>query len=157
LVRVPPEAIALCEMTARAYNHRMVAITKFLTFSVRGILRRTGRSELAEEANVNLMSRSDLLRAAATAGIPHPRTEFARLGGWGSNLLLIAKRCGRLSTPTRPNRPPIVPLNEPPKAANVIPAMPTKQIFNNDRDIPLATREKAVNRNPFRESGCCNQ
>ena len=58
----------------------------------RGILRRTGRSELAEEANLNLMSRSDLLRAAAMAGIPHPRTEFARLGGWGSNLLLIAKR-----------------------------------------------------------------
>jgi hypothetical protein len=58
----------------------------------RAILRRTGRSALAEEANLNLMSHSDLLRAAATAGIPHPRMEFARLGGWGSNLLLIAKR-----------------------------------------------------------------
>jgi hypothetical protein len=48
-----------------------------------------GHDKLADEANLNLLSRADLLRAAAVAGIHAPRMESARLGGWTSNLLLM--------------------------------------------------------------------
>ena len=58
----------------------------------RAVLRRAGHQTLTEEANLNLMSRHDLLRAAAAAGIAGARVEAARLGGWTSNLLLIAHR-----------------------------------------------------------------
>ncbi len=58
----------------------------------RRALRALGQHELAHEANLNLLSRSELLAAAAAAGIPDPRVESARLGGWTSNLLLIARK-----------------------------------------------------------------
>jgi hypothetical protein len=58
----------------------------------RAALRLLGHDALAEEANLNLMSRSTLLVAARAAGIPGARIENARLGGWTSNLLLIAHK-----------------------------------------------------------------
>lgn len=58
----------------------------------RAALRVVGHDMLAEEANLNLMSRRDLLTAATVAGIAGARVEGARLGGWTSNLLLIALR-----------------------------------------------------------------
>lgn len=58
----------------------------------RAILRASGLAMLAEEANLNLLSRRDFLRIARAAGIPAPRVEGVRLGGWTSNLLLIASK-----------------------------------------------------------------
>lgn len=58
----------------------------------RATLRAIGHDLLAHEANLNLMSRHDLLRAAKAAGITGARVEGARLCGWTSNLLLIAGR-----------------------------------------------------------------
>ena len=59
----------------------------------RTIMRKTGREFFAEEANLNLMSRNDLLRAASAA-IDFVtwayRVEVMSLVGWPSNLLLIA-------------------------------------------------------------------
>jgi ubiquinone/menaquinone biosynthesis C-methylase UbiE len=60
----------------------------------RRALRTLGHHELADEANLNLLSRGDLLRAAAAAGIPGGRVEEARLAIWTSNLLLIAHKTG---------------------------------------------------------------
>jgi hypothetical protein len=60
----------------------------------RRIMRSLGYHELADEANLNLMSRVDLVNAAAAAGIPAARVEQARLAGWTSNLLLIAHKPG---------------------------------------------------------------
>jgi ubiquinone/menaquinone biosynthesis C-methylase UbiE len=60
----------------------------------RAVLRSVGLGTLADEANLNLMSRRDLLQVARVAGIVDVRVRSARLGGWTSNLLLIAhKRC----------------------------------------------------------------
>jgi len=53
-----------------------------------------GHHELAQEANLNLMSRTDLLDAATAAGISAARVEGVRLAGWTSNLLLIAQKRG---------------------------------------------------------------
>lgn len=58
----------------------------------RKALRALRHYELADEANLNLMSRGDLLRAAAAAKIHGARVEGARLAGWTSNLLLIANK-----------------------------------------------------------------
>ncbi len=58
----------------------------------RRALRALRHDELADEANLNLMSRGDLLRAAAAAGIHGARVEQARLAGCTSNLLLIAHK-----------------------------------------------------------------
>jgi hypothetical protein len=63
----------------------------------RRTLRAFGQHELADEANLNLLSRGDLLGVAVAAGIPTARIEGQRLGGWTSNLLLIAHKRG----PTR--------------------------------------------------------
>jgi ubiquinone/menaquinone biosynthesis C-methylase UbiE len=60
----------------------------------RRALRAIGHEELADEANLNLMSRGDLVRAAAAAGIAAARVEGAHLVGWTSNLLLIAHKPG---------------------------------------------------------------
>jgi ubiquinone/menaquinone biosynthesis C-methylase UbiE len=58
----------------------------------RAVLRAVKLPELAEETNLNLMSRADLERAAREAGLENVQVRFARLGGWGSNLLLIARK-----------------------------------------------------------------
>jgi hypothetical protein len=58
----------------------------------RAILRRIGRDFFADEANLNLMSRSTLADAAQSAGITNFRIESVMLLGWSSNLLLIASK-----------------------------------------------------------------
>ncbi len=58
----------------------------------RALLRVAGLDTLAEEANLHLMSRRDLLQAANYADITGARVEGARLGGWISNLMLIARK-----------------------------------------------------------------
>jgi hypothetical protein len=60
----------------------------------RRILRASGLDALADEANLNLMSRADLLNVAAAAMIPGARAENVRLAGWISNLLLVAHKGG---------------------------------------------------------------
>lgn len=44
----------------------------------------------AQEANLNLLSRSDLRDAAREAGLENFHIEAVRLGPWASNLILIA-------------------------------------------------------------------
>jgi hypothetical protein len=58
----------------------------------RAVLRGLGHRWLAEETHLNLLSRRDLLVACQVAGISGARIEGARLGGWTSNLLLIARK-----------------------------------------------------------------
>jgi SAM-dependent methyltransferase len=58
----------------------------------RSILRGVGHTVLAEEENLNLMSRRDMLQAAMDAGITGAQVRGARLGGWTSNLLLMARK-----------------------------------------------------------------
>jgi hypothetical protein len=58
----------------------------------RVLMRRSGRSFFAEEANLNLMSASELRRAAQDiVGFEH-NVSHALLGGWPSNLLLSMRR-----------------------------------------------------------------
>jgi ubiquinone/menaquinone biosynthesis C-methylase UbiE len=61
----------------------------------RALLRRTGRHAFAEEAYLNLMTPAEL-RAAASAALPAGEFRLsitsARLGGWPSNLMLVAQR-----------------------------------------------------------------
>lgn len=58
----------------------------------RAILRSLGQHALAREDHLNLLSGGDLRRVAHAAGIPEPRVTGARLGGWTSNLLLVARK-----------------------------------------------------------------
>ncbi len=58
----------------------------------RAVLRTVGLETLAEEANLNLMSRRDLLQAAKSAGISDARVEGVRLWGLTSNLILVARK-----------------------------------------------------------------
>lgn len=63
----------------------------------RELMRRTGRAFFADEANLNLMTASELRRAAAaSAGEQFDITvTTANLAGWPSNLLLIGRRRGQ--------------------------------------------------------------
>ena len=73
--------------------HTVIPLLHWLPAPIfRRALRAAGHDELADEANLNLMSSGDLLRAAAAAGIRGARVERARLAGWTSNLLLIAHK-----------------------------------------------------------------
>jgi SAM-dependent methyltransferase len=73
--------------------HTVVPLVHWLPPRVfRAILRAAGHETLADVTHLNLMSRGDLLLAAVTAGITGARVEGARLCGWTSNLLLIARR-----------------------------------------------------------------
>jgi hypothetical protein len=73
--------------------HSVIPLVHWLPAPLfRTTLRALGHHELADEANLNLMSRGDLLSAAVAAGIPAARVEEARLGGWTCNLLLIAHK-----------------------------------------------------------------
>jgi len=63
----------------------------------RTLMRRTGREFFAEEGNLNLMSSSELRRAASAAldgGEFQFDVEGIALAGWPSNLLLIIRRLG---------------------------------------------------------------
>ena len=54
----------------------------------RAIMRRTGRDFFASEDNLNLMTASELRRAAALNGNFDYNVSYVCLGGWPSNLLL---------------------------------------------------------------------
>jgi len=56
------------------------------------VLRSLGHRTLAEEAHLNLLSSAQLRRIALAAGIEQPCVTGARLGGWTSNLLLVARK-----------------------------------------------------------------
>jgi Methyltransferase domain len=58
----------------------------------RAVLRNTGRGFFADEANLNLMTASDLQNAATAAGIAGAEQRSVSLLGWPSNLLLIANK-----------------------------------------------------------------
>jgi hypothetical protein len=58
----------------------------------RALLRRIGRSFFADEQNLNLLGSSALRAAAEAAGVTHFRVGSVALGGWPSNLLLMARR-----------------------------------------------------------------
>jgi hypothetical protein len=51
-----------------------------------------GRTFFADEANLNLLSPGTLAKAAKAAGIPDFRIDSVSLGGWPTNLLLVAKK-----------------------------------------------------------------
>jgi hypothetical protein len=74
--------------------HTVLPLVHWLPKSYfRTIMRKTGREFFADEANLNLMSRNDLHRAAAAAidpGAWNHRIEVMSLVGWPSNLLLVA-------------------------------------------------------------------
>lgn len=74
--------------------HTLVPLVHWLPAPVfRGIMRRSGRAFFAAEENLNLMSAGSLIEAARQAGTLvkfAARVENVRLGGWPSNLLLVA-------------------------------------------------------------------
>ena len=75
--------------------HTVLPLVHWLPKSVfRGLMRRTGRSFFAEEANLNLMTRRELERAAQEALAAtafRASVSTVPLGGWPSNLVLIAR------------------------------------------------------------------
>ncbi|MEN1970993.1 class I SAM-dependent methyltransferase [Luteimonas sp. MJ204] len=60
----------------------------------RTLLRALGHRELALEEHLNLMGRSDLAKACTHAGLLDWRIDSVSLGGWPSNLLLLARKHG---------------------------------------------------------------
>ena len=78
--------------------HTVLPLVHWLPKSAfRGLMRRTGRSFFAEEANLNLMTRRELGAASneALRGTRFaPRIATVSLGFWPSNLVLIAVRAG---------------------------------------------------------------
>lgn len=58
----------------------------------RATLRKLGHSFFAEESNLNLVGAKALAEMAADAGMRGHRVESVTLGGWPSNLLLVACR-----------------------------------------------------------------
>lgn len=73
--------------------HSTIPLVHWLPAPVfRAVLRTVGLDTLADESNLNLMSRRDLLQVAENAGVTGARVEGARLGGWTSNLMLIAHK-----------------------------------------------------------------
>jgi hypothetical protein len=75
--------------------HTVLPLVHWLPKEIfRALMRRTGRGFFAEERNLNLMTASDLSRAAsANDGFTHQVSNVA-LGGWPSNLLLNMRRTG---------------------------------------------------------------
>jgi SAM-dependent methyltransferase len=73
--------------------HSLIPILHWLPAPMfRSVLRAVGQTVLAEEENLNLMSRRDMLQAAKDAGITGAQVTGARLAGWTSNLLLVARK-----------------------------------------------------------------
>ena len=58
----------------------------------RAILRRLGHHDLSLEENLNLLSKRDLTSLAVRSSLKNPAIRYARLFGWPTNLLLIAKK-----------------------------------------------------------------
>jgi hypothetical protein len=75
--------------------HTVLPLAHWLPPAVfRTLLRRTGRSFFAQEENLNLMTRRDLLRAAEKASIASARADHVSISFWPTNLLLIARKDG---------------------------------------------------------------
>ena len=73
--------------------HTMVPLVHWLPANTfRRLLRAIGRDFYALEANLNLMSRTDLSNAAREAGITTFRVEDVSLALWPTNLLLIGHK-----------------------------------------------------------------
>jgi len=74
----------------------------------RGLMRRTGRSFFAEEANLNLMTRNELNNAADQSlqgtGLA-PDVTSVSLVGWPSNLVLVAVRAPNIASNRSAARP----------------------------------------------------
>lgn len=60
----------------------------------RPIFRALGREFFADEDNLNLMTPGTLAKAARAAGIGDFKVESVSLGGWPTNLLLVARKVG---------------------------------------------------------------
>ncbi len=58
----------------------------------RALLRTLGHHTLAREDNLNLLGRRELNAACAQAGLKDWKVQSVSLGGWPSNLLLVARR-----------------------------------------------------------------
>jgi hypothetical protein len=73
--------------------HTLLPLLHWLPPSAfRSILRATGRGFFADENNLNLVSRSALLKLAEQAGIPGAVLRTVALAGWPSNLILCVRR-----------------------------------------------------------------
>ena len=73
--------------------HTTLPLVHWLPTGVhRPIFRALGREFFADEDNLNLMTPGTLARAARAAGIKDFRVESVSLGGWPTNLLLVAKK-----------------------------------------------------------------
>jgi SAM-dependent methyltransferase len=73
--------------------HTVLPLVHYLPANAfRAILRKVGRDFFADEANLNLMSQTSLAAAARSGGLDNFRLETVSLGGWPSNLLLIAEK-----------------------------------------------------------------
>ncbi len=73
--------------------HTTLPLVHWLPTGVhRPIFRALGRQFFADEDNLNLMTRGTLAKAARAAGIRDFRVESVSLGGWPTNLLLVAKK-----------------------------------------------------------------
>src|SRR5258708_17461744 len=60
--------------------------------SFRGLLHRSGRAFFADENNLNLMGRGDVLQAAERARIGSSTVDHVSLGGWRTHPRLIARK-----------------------------------------------------------------
>ncbi len=73
--------------------HTTLPLVHWLPVGVhRPIFRALGREFFADEANLNLLTPGTLAKAARAAGIPKFRVDSVSLGGWPTNLLLVAKK-----------------------------------------------------------------
>jgi hypothetical protein len=57
----------------------------------RAVLRRLGHAELAEERNLNLLTRAELAAICRRLGVARFEIASVGLGGWPTNLLLVAR------------------------------------------------------------------
>jgi hypothetical protein len=58
----------------------------------RAVLAETGRAFFADERNLNLLSRPDLLALCRQSGVANAEILGLRLTGWTSNLMLFIRR-----------------------------------------------------------------
>ncbi|HEY5412051.1 MAG TPA: methyltransferase domain-containing protein [Caulobacteraceae bacterium] len=73
--------------------HTTLPLVHWLPTAVhRPIFRALGRDFFADEENLNLLSPGTLTKAARAAGIKDFRVDSVSLGGWPTNLLLVAKK-----------------------------------------------------------------
>jgi hypothetical protein len=71
--------------------HTSIPLLHWLPVSAyRALLRRFGLSFFADEANLNLLGRGDVVRLCRRAGIADARISSVRLLGWPSNLVVSA-------------------------------------------------------------------